>query len=302
MKKTIIGIPRAFLYYRYKVLWKVFFKTLNCKIIISDITTKATINNGKKYSVDEACLSSKIYIGHIYNLIGKCDYILIPRICDYGKNEKVCINFNACYDVIKNTFPHIQILNYNIENTKKNYEFISLIKLGLKINKNIFKVLYSYLKAKHMEKKYKKNKLYKQNQKLNNQKTKILLISHPYNTYDNYIGLPIIKQFKKLNMDIIYSDITPQKQIKKLSKKLSPTLYWTYSKELISSIEFYKNYISGIIYITSFPCGPDSLVNELIIRKITNIPSLNLVVDEQTSSTGIETRIESFVDIIKERG
>lgn len=301
MKKITIGIPRAFLYYRYKILWENYFRLLNCKIITSDITTKKTIDNGKKYTVDEACLSSKIYIGHVYNLIGKCDYILIPRICDYGQNEKVCLNFNACYDIVKNTFPNIKILNYNIENTKKSYEFISLIKLGLKINKNIFKVLYSYLKAKYIEKKAQKNKFYQQKQNLNTKRKKILLISHPYNTYDNYIGVPIIKEIKKSNIDIIYSDITTKKQVKKHSKELSPTLYWTYSKELISSLEIYKKYISGIIYITAFPCGPDSLVNELMMRKIKNIPSLNLIVDEQTSDTGIETRIESFIDIIKER-
>ena len=44
-----------------------------------------------------------------------------------------------------------------------------------------------------------------------------------------------------------------------------------------------------------------SLVNELILRKITDIPMINILIDEQTSSTGLETRLESFVDIIKER-
>ena len=90
MKKTCIGIPKAFLYYRYQILWTKFFEGLGCKVIISNETTKETIENGKKYSIDEACLSSKIYIGHVYNLIGKCDYIFIPRIENYGKCEKVC--------------------------------------------------------------------------------------------------------------------------------------------------------------------------------------------------------------------
>ena len=29
-----------------------------------------------------------------------------------------------------------------------------------------------------------------------------------------------------------------------------------------------KPYIKGIIFLTTFPCGPDSLVNELMLRKI----------------------------------
>jgi predicted nucleotide-binding protein (sugar kinase/HSP70/actin superfamily) len=301
MKKKTIGIPRAFLYYRYKILWKNYFQSLGYNIVLSDITTKETIEVGKKYSIDEACLSSKIYLGHIYNLKNRCDYILIPRICNYGKGENVCVKFNANYDIVKNIFPNLKILDYNIEKTKKASEFISLIKLGLKLNKNIIRVLYSYIKAKIKEKKYNKTQLKKQNKKLKNKNTKILIVSHPYNTYDEYIGIPIINKIQNQNIEILYSDIMKKKLARKYSKKLSPTLYWTYSKELIGSIEYYKNYISGIIYLTSFPCGPDSLVNELMLRKINNIPSLNIIIDEQTSEAGLETRIESFIDIIKER-
>ena len=54
--------------------------------------------------------------------------------------------------------------------------------------------------------------------------------------------------------------------------------------------------------MTSFPCGPDSLINELLIRKIKDIPIINIIVDEQTSEAGLHTRLESFVDIIKQKG
>ena len=33
-------------------------------------------------------------------------------------------------------------------------------------------------------------------------------------------------------------------------------------------IEVYKNSVDGILLLTTFPCGPDSLVNEMIISKI----------------------------------
>ena len=82
MKKKTIGIPKAFLYYRHKILWKNYFTYLGYKVIISNDTTKETIDLGKKYSIDESCLSSKIYLGHVASLQDKCDYILIPRICN----------------------------------------------------------------------------------------------------------------------------------------------------------------------------------------------------------------------------
>ena len=104
-----------------------------------------------------------------------------------------------------------------------------------------------------------------------------------------------------MNIEIIYADVLDHKTAKIYGEQLSKTLYWTYSKELIGAINYYQYSIDGIIFLTTFPCGPDSLVNELMLRKINNLPTVNILVDEQTTLTGIETRLESFIDIIKER-
>ena len=43
------------------------------------------------------------------------------------------------------------------------------------------------------------------------------------------------------------------------------------------------------------------LVNELAIRKLEDIPCINIILDESTALAGLQTRLESFVDIIKAR-
>lgn len=298
-KKIKIGIPRALLYYRYNVLWKSFFSSLGCQVIVSPETNKQIFENGKNIAIDEACLSYKIYLGHVDYLIDKVDYILVPRINDYGKNKKVCVKFNALYDNVKNMYSSHKILNYNIENTKGKYELWGFIKMGLIINKNIIKVLISYIKAKRKQKEH--DKILENNQcniaKKNTKK--ILIISHPYNIYDKYIGNQIINYLNKCNVDILYADRLNKKIAIDYSQDLSKTLYWIYSRELIGAINYYKYNIVGIIFITTFPCGVDSLVNELMLRKITNVPKLNLIIDEATLEVGLQTRLESFVDIIK---
>lgn len=301
MNKKTIGIPKAFLYYRYHILWKIFFSNLGYNIIESKDTTKEIIELGKKYSIDESCLSSKIYLGHVASLKDKCDYILIPRVANYGKGEKVCVKFYATYDLVNNLFNDYQILNYNIEKTKLSTEFFCLIKLGLKLTKNPFLTIKSYFKAKKQEKIYHKKRQLDQEKVLKNTKPKILIVAHPYNIYDNYVGSPIIKKLAELDIDIIYADKLNKKTAKLYASNISPTLYWTYSKELIGAIGYYQYAVDGILFLTSFPCGPDSLVNELMLRKRINIPMINILIDELSASTGLETRLESFIDIIKER-
>ena len=64
MKKIKIGIPRALLYYRYGVLWKYFLKKLGLNVILSPETNQTILDLGINNSIDESCLSSKIYLGH----------------------------------------------------------------------------------------------------------------------------------------------------------------------------------------------------------------------------------------------
>jgi predicted nucleotide-binding protein (sugar kinase/HSP70/actin superfamily) len=135
----------------------------------------------------------------------------------------------------------------------------------------------------------------------NEEKIKILMVSHPYNTHDKLIGIPIIEYLSKLEVIPVLADLAPKKSIKKKYSKISPKLYWSYSKELVGAIEYYKKDIDGIIYFSTFPCGPDSLVNELCLRKINNIPCCNIVIDELQSEVGLYTRLESFIDIIREK-
>lgn len=301
MKKIRIGIPRALLYYRHHIIWKKFFEKLNCKVILSPTTNRDIVNIGISNSIDESCLSAKIYLGHVIYLQDKCDYILIPRISDYGKGEKVCVRFNGLYDNIKNMNLPCQILNYNIEHTKLHYEFIEFIRIGLKINKNIFKVIYSYIYAKKKEKQHRLSLENEQVKITKNNNKKVLIVSHPYNIYDKYLGAYIIDYFTKNSISILYADRLNRKISKNYAYNLSKKLYWTYAKEQIGAIEYYKNIISGIIFISTYPCGVDSLVNELMLKKITNIPTINIILDESTKEIGLETRLESFLDIIKEK-
>lgn len=291
-----VGIPRSLFYYYYKDLWEDFFNALNISYIVSPKTNNLIMNKGLKIGDSEMCLSLKNYLGHIDYLKDKCDYILVPRISNFKNDNQTCTNFWAAYDIIKNLFD-IKILNYNIDLEKGQTLKKGLYKIGKTLNKKPFQIKRAYKYAITKEKKrLKKNHQINQN-KLKLKKTKILLVGHPYNLYDELIGKDIIKYLIKNNIEIIYSDKFNPKITGPLSKKISKDLYFKYSKDNLGAIIYCQNQINGLIFISSFPCAPDSLANELAMRKI-KIPYLNLVIDDSTSFTGIETRLESFLDML----
>ena len=84
-----------------------------------------------------------------------------------------------------------------------------------------------------------------------------------------------------------------------LSERISRDLYWTYNKELLGAIEFYRKKIDGIVFLMVFPCGPDALVVNLCQNKINDLPISVITLDELEGDAGLKTRLESFADILK---
>lgn len=299
MKKIKIGIPRALLYHRYGILWKTFFSSLGCNVILSPETNIEILSLGKNNTIDETCLSYKIYIGHVLYLKNKCDYILVSRICDYGKKDKVCTRLNGTYDNIKYLIPKSQIIAYDITKTKFKYEFPGFFKIGLKLSKNPLKVIKSYILGKKKQNQFNKNKENEQSNKLHSKNKKILIISHFYNINDSFISKYIKDYFEDNNITLLYSNNLDKELSSSFSDYFSDTLYWKYSKEMIGSLYYYRHQINGIVFISTYPCGIDALVNNLAILKNNYLPILNLIIDENISEINLETKLESFLDIIK---
>lgn len=291
-------MPRALLYYYDYDFWQVFFEDLGYNIITSSKSNKKILQDGTKLANDEACLSLKLYLGHILDLKDKCDYILIPRLYSIKKNEQVCTNFNCLYDLVNNLFD-IKILNYNIDLTQNKTKLIAYLKLGEELGIPYIKTYKSYKWAEKISTERRLVREKEQERVLKTNNTKILLAGHPYNLYDDLIGQTVSKYLLENNISLIYSDRINHNIIDEECMKLSTDIHWTHSKEVVASINYYHDKVDGIIIISSFPCGPDSLSNELVARKIKNVPTINLIFEDLNSEVGIITRLESFIDILK---
>lgn len=142
-----------------------------------------------------------------------------------------------------------------------------------------------------------KNEL-EQKHNLESANLKILLAGHPYNLYDDLIGKTITSYLEKNNITIIYSDKIDHTLISEEYKKIAPSIHWTHNKEVVASTKYYEDKVDGIILISSFPCGPDSLMNEQIVHQIKKVPIITLLFDDLNNEAGIITRLESFIDIL----
>lgn len=291
-----IGIPKALYYYYFNDLFISYFKELGICVVISKDTDKEIIELGSKYAIDEMCMSMKIFFGHVAYLSNKCDYLFVPVVDNFGLKDQMCANFLSLYELVDVYFD-TKLLDFKIDYLNKKTEKKGLISVGKKLGFNKKECLAAYKKALNMSNQKRYEKIVNNSLKLNSEKKKILLLGHSYNLYDEYIGKGIVRYLEKENIEVIYSDAFESEITNSLSKYLSRELYWKHCKENIGSIMLCQDKIDGIIFLTAFPCGLDSLTNELVMRKIEK-PYLNLIIDDLDSFSGIETRLESFIDVI----
>ncbi len=320
MKKET-GIPRALSYYNNYPFYKGFFDELGIKVILSDKTTTKLINDGSKFVVSDTCLPIKVFMGHVNNLIEKgVENIFVPSIQSIGYKINNCSKIRALPDIVRNTVKKkIRIIEPVLDKTENIgiFDFCTQIANSFEIydKKQIKKAMengFSY---------YNNFLMMTQSgipyiQALNNsldgifEKKNIELVrpislcimGHGYNLFDERISLNLIKKLEKMNIKVYTSLDVPKDKALFALNKTGEIQYWANELELtgVAAYCMQNKKIDGIIALSTFGCGPDSLmVNEINYHaKDKKIPMIHLTIDEHTGEAGFVTRIEAFVDMI----
>lgn len=294
----IVGIPKGLLYYKYHPFLIAFFSELGAEVITSEDTNKRILDLGVKCCVDEACLPIKIFHGHAASIKEKCDLMVIPRIMQLNKNEYICPKFCGLPEMVLNSIdnmpPAITEPMYAIS---KNTLYQWAKTAGKRITHDTFKIKHAYIKA------YDSLLNHHTGIKDDSHQIRIALVGHPYNIYDNYINMNLVSKLNKLGLSVETMEFTQDFLINLEINNLYKKPFWTFAREnygfAVNAATEKK--VDGIIYVSSFNCGTDSIIIELIKDKIGSFPLLTLKIDEHTGEAGIDTRIEAFTDMLERR-
>jgi predicted nucleotide-binding protein (sugar kinase/HSP70/actin superfamily) len=293
-----LGIPKGLLYYKYYPFIDSFLEELQVDFITSQDTNKEILDLGVKNAIDDACLPIKIFHGHVASLKDKCDAILVPRFMSTAKGEYICPKFCGLPEMISNSIPGLPRLIvepiYGLDQ-KQLYNFAN--KMAKKMELDNHRIKKAFMTALSKQREFNMKKL------IPNNKYKIALVGHPYNIFDKYMNMDIINKLNKINISAVTEDYVEESNINEEIKDLFKKPFWYFARNSYGFASYVsKNkLVDGIIYISSFACGIDSIVIELIKDKVKDIPVLVLKIDEQTGEAGFDTRIEAFTDMLERR-
>ncbi len=325
INEKVIGIPRALIYYNYIPFFSAFFEHLGFKIIYSDYTTKKTLSDGSSLVVTETCLPIKVYVGHVLNLIEKgVKNIFVPSIQSIAPKVYNCSKIRGLPDLIRNVVKgDYNLIEATFDRSDENSDVIDFFTQAVKpfgvknkklIEEGIEKAYIRYNNYKVMLqhnmpfdtalKNAKENNLVIKNEEMNGE-INVALIAHGYNIYDKRVCMDIFKKLKNLNVNVYSAYNLTEEQLTDGLHSFGSELYWANQAEMSGAAGYYMRSldIDGIVTITAFGCGPDSLMIEDIKRKARKYskPLLNLTIDEHTGEAGFVTRIEAFCDMLSRK-
>ena len=322
MKILRIGIPRTLSYFTFFPLWQPFFEGLGLDVIVSPESNKEILDDGIKETVNDACVPIKLFHGHVAALKDKVDFLFIPRLISLDGKSTLCPKFLGLPDMVKYSIKGLPEIIENRLDLKKGklelYRF--LYRIGKKFTDNKLLILKAIWRARYNFNRYRKLLLqgftpleaFPLLQKGNitevkpkNGKIKLAVLGYPYTLYEGYISVGLLDILKQHEVDVVTPEMVPEKELQRMSKKFRKNLFWYYSNNVAWACKYYlaDKTVDGIIHVTAFACGPDSMTNKLIEleAKEAKIPFLTVTIDEHTGEAGVETRVEAFVDLIKRK-
>ena len=172
---------------------------------------------------------------------------------------------------------------------------------NLKSEKEFPKVKKEILK-KFSEIKFKKNK----------DLPKVGLIGEIYTVCDPIVNFEVEKKLGREGIEV-HREMDLSYQIKKkiffkdffIQRKIKPYLGSTvggHGRDAIyEMLKYIKEGFDGIIHLLPAMCMPEVTVRPILenIHQESNIPFLSLSLDEEVAEAGVDTRLEAFIDVIK---
>ncbi len=309
-----IGFPKMLYMHELLPFWKAFFSELGFSIVLSDSTNKKIVREGVENIIVETCFPIKVAHGHILNLIEKgIKRIFIPSIINLIKPSERTVNTFAC--------PYAQSIPYTVRASIDFYgsgvkvetpviyfgegrelALKNLIDYGRTLRKSKKEITRAFDAAHEVQLKF-----YRALRELGTEflstlkgdEKAMVILGRPYNSTDPGANLNIHKKLMDLGVKPLPLDMLPMMDEVESDEDLE-SMYWGYGQKILRAAKAIKNHpnLYGI-YITNFSCGPDSFITHFFKRTIGGKPFLQIEIDEHSADAGIVTRLEAFLDSIK---
>ncbi len=294
----------------YTKLMKQTLENLGLNVHLPPKTTRKTINLGVKNSAEMMCFPYKVTLGNfIESLENGANTLLMwdsrgtCRLRHYHKLHEFTLN-HLGYD----GFEMYGISGKNLIGTLK--------KLSGKSRIDVIKEVYFNFPKKLKEYDAKKTRW-------SDEKPNIGIIGEIYSALDETINYGIENKIKSyganpfntvtltdfIGDNLLFKKFIPFIKDEKKKYKIEASKYLNGKlgghgfENIYNLLELVDKKVDGVVHLLPLTCMPETTIEPFVnqICKDNRVPLLRIPIDENNSEANLETRIETFVELIKMR-
>ena len=304
-----IGIPRMLYVIDYLPFWQTFFNELGYRVILSERTNRTLINRAHEATVAETCFPAKVALGHIQDLLDKkVDILFIPSFIRFPSSQDQLKNEQAC--PYAQALPYIARTSIRFGRTKTIEPILymqderhfnkSMQALGDLLGKDRAAITRAGQLAQQAQNDF-LHAVEKQGRetlsRIKPHEKVFVLVGRNYNTCDPGTNLGLPSKIRDLGVQAIPMDFLPLHDVDLSGYE---NMYWRSGRKILAAARFIREHPNLYpVYITNFGCGPDSFITHFFQEEMGDKPFLQLEIDEHSADGGAITRIEAFLDSLK---
>jgi predicted CoA-substrate-specific enzyme activase len=308
--KLTIGIPRVLFLHKLFPMFHEVFKILGFNVILSKATDEEIVALSQEYSLDETCYPIKLINGHVASLMNQgVDYIFLPSLYtmkhDVSKTREdyACVYMQTASQIVSHVMDlekkGIKLLSPALSfKFGKAYMLKTLLAMGKELGKNKAQMAFAVMKGMARMQEYGRDveilshELVKS---LQDEEKAFIIMTRTYNVADPILNMKIPQKLRDMGYKVLTLANIPAFDYD-LSEEYS-NMYWPFGQHILAGAKIVRDMPNLYpIYITNHGCGPDTVLSHYFNAEMQGKPYLHIEVDEHSSSVGVITRLEAFVN------
>jgi predicted nucleotide-binding protein (sugar kinase/HSP70/actin superfamily) len=298
-----VGVPRAMLFHHYGDRWLEFLDEIGAETLVSEETSSATIAAGAGIADNETCLPVKVFSGHVMSLKDRTDAILVPRVLSEEAGTCSCPKFLGLPDLARSLDPGLQpVVAPRMDIGWSRWMWA---REWYRAARDLGATRASASRAaarmlRRLEELRAESAVADRGQR----DISIGVAGHLYNVHDERASLGLLDRLRGMGVRPVTVDEVDPGDAFRQAASLPRRVFWGFEERLAGAVLHWSRTraVSGILFVTSFACGPGSIVGALLEDQLSSegsVPLMTITLDEHAAEAGLVTRLEAFVDMLR---
>jgi predicted CoA-substrate-specific enzyme activase len=297
-KGTRIGIPKALTTHSLYPLYSTFFSALGMEVVLSDVDPGGELKSNAGF-----CFPAQIAHGAVLDLVQRgVELIFLPHLMRMPQRDKsydsyLCPITQASPYFLAKAFPGTRLLSPLLDFTNGYAASTALMEMAVRelgqarglAEKAWTAAVDAQTGAEHAMKELGQRAL---DQALAAEAPAILLAGHSYNAFTPEASQWVGKKLSSMGIAAIPADC--------LMPEGAGPMAWHFANQILNAVKVAKVHDNlFLLCVSNFSCTIDAFTQSLLASEMDSKPYLLLEIDAHTADAGVQTRLEAFLDIVR---